>query len=365
MRRCNPPERRAEPFWGHALRRLVSLLLLTPLAGCNAVLLDPAGDVAVQQRNLLLISTGLMLLIIVPVIAIALLFAWRYRASNDNATYQPDWDHSTQLELLIWSAPLVIIVCLGALTWVGTHVLDPYRPIARIRSGELVRPGTKPLRVQVVALDWKWLFIYPDLGIATVNELAAPANTPIDFQITASNVMNAFFVPALAGQIYAMPGMETQLHAVLNRPGEYQGMSSNYSGAGFSGMHFPFHGLAPADFAKWVASVKAGGGALDRGTYLRLARPSEDVAPMRFAGIDPTLYDAALNFCVAPGKTCLADMMMRDARGGGGKAGLRTDPRAFEHDGEGPRGAFFQRSPDSPRTPDSNPKPVPVGEART
>jgi cytochrome o ubiquinol oxidase subunit 2 len=331
-------------------------LLLAPLSGCDLVLMHPAGDVAMQQRNLLLISTGLMLLIIVPVIAITLLFAWRYRASNESATYQPDWDHSTQLELLIWTAPLVIIVCLGALTWVGTHVLDPYRPIARIDPSHAVQPGTKPLRVEVVALDWKWLFIYPDLGIATVNELAAPANTPIDFHITASSVMNSFFVPALAGQIYAMPAMETQLHAVLNRPGEYLGMSANYSGAGFSGMHFPFHGLAPADFAKWVASVKAGGGSLDRAGYMKLALPSENVAPMRFATVTPMLYDQALNFCVAPGKACLADTMMQDAKGGGGRAGLHIDPRTFQHDGEGPRGALFRRTPESPRQPDAAPK---------
>ena len=338
-------------------------LFLLPLAGCNAVLLDPAGDVAVQQRDLLLVSTGLMLLIIVPVIAITILFAWRYRASNEHATYQPDWDHSTQLELLIWSAPLVIVVCLGALTWLGTHVLDPYRPIGRIGRGQPVAADVKPLRVEVVALDWKWLFIYPDLGIATVNELAAPAGTPIDFRITSSAIMNSFFVPALAGQIYAMPGMETQLHAVLNRPGEYRGMSANYSGAGFSGMHFPFHGLPPADFARWVAKVKASGAMLDRPAYLRLATPSEDVAPIRFAKVDPTLYDAALNLCVAPGKACLSDMMMRDAKGGGGRAGLRIDPRTFQHDGEGPRGPFFQRAPVSPRLPNTAPAAAPAARS--
>jgi cytochrome o ubiquinol oxidase subunit 2 len=340
-------------------------LLLAPLAGCSAVLFDPAGDVALQQRDLLLISTGLMLLIIVPVIAITILFAWRYRASNESATYEPDWDHSTQLELLIWSAPLVIIVCLGALTWLGTHVLDPYRPIARITRGQPVAANAKPLRVEVVALDWKWLFVYPDLGIATVNELAAPAGVPIDFSITASSVMNAFFVPALAGQIYAMPGMETQLHAVLNRPGEYRGFSSNYSGAGFSGMNFAFHGLAPDDFQRWVKTVKGSGGMLDRAFYLKLAQPSENTPPMRFARIDPGLYDAALNFCAAPGKACLADIMARDAKGGIGKAGLRVDPSTLQHDGSGPRGAFFQRPEPTPHIPDSGPKPAPVGKART
>ncbi|HEY0315364.1 MAG TPA: ubiquinol oxidase subunit II [Sphingomonas sp.] len=327
--------------------------MFAPLSGCNLVLIDPAGDVAMQQRNLLLISTGLMLLIIVPVIAMTLIFAWRYRASNRDAIYEPDWDHSTKIELMIWSAPLVIIICLGALTWVGTHVLDPYRPIARIDATHPVPAGTKPLRVEVVALDWKWLFIYPDLGIATVNELAAPAGTPIDFRLTSSSVMNSFFVPALAGQIYAMPAMETQLHAVLNRPGEYTGISANYSGAGFSGMHFPFHGLAPADFTKWVANVKAGGGSLDRAGYTKLAVPSENVAPIRFATVDPTLYEAVLNFCVEPGKACIADTMMRDAKGGSGRAGLSIDPKTLQHDGDGPRGAFFQHATETPSLPDA------------
>jgi cytochrome o ubiquinol oxidase subunit 2 len=183
------------------LRKLLLLSLAALLAGCEAVVLNPSGDVAVQQRNLVIASTVLMLLIIVPVIALTLLFAWRYRASNKDAVYDPEWHHSTQLELVIWSAPLLIIIALGALTWIGTHTLDPYRPLDRLDAARTVPQGTRPLKVQVVALDWKWLFVYPDYGIATVNELAAPVDVPIDFQITASSVMNSFFIPALAGQI--------------------------------------------------------------------------------------------------------------------------------------------------------------------
>ncbi|MEP6720373.1 MAG: ubiquinol oxidase subunit II, partial [Variovorax sp.] len=209
------------------LRGLLLLPAVTLLAGCNMVLMNPSGDVAAQQRDLIIQSTVLMLLIVVPVIALTLLFAWRYRKSNTEAVYKPDWDHSTQLELVIWAAPLLIVIALGALTWISTHTLDPYRPLQRINAERDVIPGTRPLVVEVVALDWKWLFIYPEQGIALVNEMAAPVDRPIMFKITASSVMNSFFIPALAGQIYAMPGMETKLHAVINKPGEFEGFSAN------------------------------------------------------------------------------------------------------------------------------------------
>jgi cytochrome o ubiquinol oxidase subunit 2 len=216
------------------------------------VVLHPAGAVAAQQGHLIVVSTVLMLLVIVPVIALTLLFAWRYRRSNTRATYAPDWDHSTQLELVIWAVPLLIIIALGAVTWISTHTLDPYRPLQRLDAARPVAAGTEPLSVEVVALDWKWLFIYPQLGIAVVNDLAAPVDVPITFKITAASVMNSFFIPALAGQIYAMPGMQTELHAVINRPGDYDGFSANYSGAGFSDMRFKFHGMSSGDFERWV-----------------------------------------------------------------------------------------------------------------
>src|SRR3984893_134077 len=229
------------------------------LAGCNTVLLHPSGVVAAQQGHLIVASTVLMLLVVVPVIALTVIFAWRYRQSNSAATYTPDWDHSTQLELVIWAAPLLIIIALGALTWISSHTLDPYRPLRRLDASRTAPSTLKPLTIEVVALDWKWLFIYPEQGIAVVNEVAAPGDVPINFRITASSVMNSFYVPALAGQIYAMPGMQTQLNAVMNRPGEYDGFSANYSGAGFSGMHFEFRGVTADEFRKWVQSAKAGG----------------------------------------------------------------------------------------------------------
>jgi cytochrome o ubiquinol oxidase subunit II len=296
------------------------------LAGCgDLIVLNPSGDVAEQQGRLVVISTLLMLLIIVPVIILTLVFAWHYRASNKAATYKPDWDHSLQLELVIWAAPLLIIIALGAITWISTHTLDPYRALKRIDPERTVPAGTPPLTIEVVALDWKWLFVYPEQGIAVVNELAAPVDVPIRFKITSTSVMNAFYVPALAGMIYAMPGMETRLHAVINRAGEYEGFSANYSGAGFSDMRFRFHGLARADFDRWVQDAKAsGGGELSRAGYVELEKPSVREPVRRYTGVAKGLYDAIVNRCVEPGKMCMRQMMAIDERGGGGLDGERV-----------------------------------------
>jgi cytochrome o ubiquinol oxidase subunit II len=289
----------------------LSLPCTSMLAGCDMVLLRPSGYVAAQQGQLVVISTLLMLLIIVPVIALTLLFAWRYRESNTTAPYTPEWDHSIQLELLIWTAPLLIIIALGALTWIGTHTLDPYRALSRIDAERPLPPGVEPLNIEVVALDWKWLFIYPDQNIAVVNELAAPVDTPIHFKITASSVMNSFFIPALAGQIYAMPSMATSLHAVINRPGEYAGFSANYSGAGFSDMRFKFLGMSAADFDRWTQKAKAGS-ELSRGIYMQLEQPSEREPVRRYSAVAPDLFDAIVNRCVDQSRMCLREMMAMD-----------------------------------------------------
>jgi cytochrome o ubiquinol oxidase subunit 2 len=283
-------------------RLIKGLCVLTAfaLAGCNTVLLHPSGAVAAQQGHLIAQSTVLMLIIVIPVIALTVIFAWRYRQSNSQATYMPDWDHSTQLELVIWAAPLLIIIALGALTWISSHTLDPYRPLKRLDAARALETGAKPLTIEVVALDWKWLFIYPQQGIAVVNEVAAPVDVPINFKITASSVMNSFFVPALAGQIYAMPGMQTQLNAVINQPGEYDGFSANYSGAGFSGMHFKFRGVSPAEFEQWVQSARAGRQTLSPEGYVQLAKPSERDPVRRYASVDPGLYGSILNQCLTP-----------------------------------------------------------------
>ncbi|MEP9359679.1 ubiquinol oxidase subunit II [Sphingomonas sp. KR3-1] len=309
-------------FLSARLRALLTLPALAALCGCNMIVLNPAGDVARQQGDLVIASTLLMLLIILPVMALTILFAWRYRASNKEATYEPDWDHSTSLELVIWSAPLLIIICLGAITWVSTHLLDPYRPLARTGPGQPVAANVKPLEVQVVALDWKWLFIYPEQGIATVNEMAAPIGRPIRFRISASSVMNSFYIPALAGQIYAMPGMETPLNAAFDKPGVFQGFSANYSGHGFSKMRFKAHSLDQAGFDAWVAEVKKAGGTLDRAGYLKLAVPSEGEPVRHYAGVETGLFDRVTNLCVESGKMCMHQMTAIDAQGGMGKAGL-------------------------------------------
>ena len=327
------------------LARAALLPLLLCVAACGDVL-DHAGDIALQQRNLIYASVGLMLLIIVPVMILIVVFAWRYRAGNKDATYDPHFDHSTSLELVIWSAPLLIIIALGALTWSSTHLLDPFRPLNRISA---VKPKTnaKPLIVQVVSLDWKWLFIYPELGIATVNELALPVDREVRFDMTSSNMMNTFYAPTLAGMVYTMPGMRSTLHAVLNKAGDYEGMSANYSGAGFSYMRFKLRGLDDAAFARWVGAVKGRGMPLTTANYLKLEKPSEKVPAMHFASVQPALFQRVYERCVIPNTPCMSEIMARDAAAGGGgpkadeagegmPAGRSSIPR------DKPEGALFK-----------------------
>ena len=340
---------------GRGLRVLAALAPAVVLGGCDMVLLNPAGDVALRERDTMLASTALMLLIIVPVLAFTLIFAWRYRASNTTAVYDPDWHHSTQLEVLIWTAPLLIIIALGALTWMGTHILDPFRPLSRLDSNRTIAAGVKPITIEAVALDWKWLFFYPDQGVAAVNELVIPVDVPVNFKITSATVMNAFFVPALAGQIYAMGGMETKLSVVANRTGEFSGQSSHYSGAGFSHMNFGVQSLTQQGFDQWVMKAKASASKLDQATYMQLEKPSEEVPATLYAGYKPGLYDAILNMCTTPGKMCQSDMMHIDSMGGGGKdseanrARLLDDSSGSKEGSEAP-GATF---PASGRPPNS------------
>jgi cytochrome o ubiquinol oxidase subunit 2 len=318
----SPPARAL--YSGRTLRIASILAVSLLLSGCNWVVLNPAGDVARQQAELVEIATVLMLLIVVPVMLLICWFAWHYRdrAENHTARHEPNWNHSTQLELVIWSAPLLIIIALGAVTWVGTHLLDPYRTIGRISPTQAVAADARPLEVEVVALDWKWLFIYPEQKIATVNELVLPTNRPLRFRITSSSVMNSFYVPTMAGQIYAMPGMETKLHAVLNQVGNSTGFSANFSGAGFSQMRFAMRGVSPTDFDHWVASMHGAGTAtLDHAAYLQLEKPSEKEPARHFAAVSPDLFDAVVNLCVRPGKMCMSQMMALDAKGGTGDAG--------------------------------------------
>lgn len=316
--------------------RLLAPAFLLALGGCSGPVVDPAGDIARQQFDIILFSTALMLVIIVPVLVLIVLFAWRYRKGG-GGTYDPTFDHSTGLELAIWSAPLLIIIALGALTWSSTHLLDPFRPLpADSRSMDKTaanagKPAPDPLVIQVVSLDWKWLFIYPQEGVATVNELVLPVDRPVRFDITSSNMMNTFYAPTLAGMIYAMPGMQSRLHAILRRPGDYEGYSANYSGAGFSDMRFKLKGVDDADYAKWLAAVRAKNQALTQSTYQDLVKPSEKVPVIRYAGVAPDLYRRILERCVEPGKVCISEMMKQDGMHGHAAAQKPEDAQKHRH----------------------------------
>lgn len=261
----------------------VTLLTTTLLSGCNAVLMDPKGAIGLEQRTLILTALGLMLIVVIPVIFMAFRFSWKYRASNKNAPYKPDSADSKKIEIIIWGIPIIIILILATITWKTTHELDPYKPIVN---------GTPPITIEVVSLDWKWLFIYPEQGIASVNELAFPANVPIEFKISSNSVMNSFFIPQLGGQIYAMAGMQTKLHLIANEAGTYGGISSNYSGRGFSGMKFT--AIATPDeeiFNQWVAKVKQSSNTLNTiDDFNQLAKPSENNPVTYYSMVKPNLF---------------------------------------------------------------------------
>ena len=278
-----PPAAGPDPSRRRVVGRAAAVAAAALLAGCHdMVLFDPQGDIGVQEKHLILAALGLMLLVVIPVIALTLLFAWRYRESNTRATYAPKWAHSSAIEVVVWSIPCVIVVTLAVLIWRTTHSLDPYRPIAS---------QTKPVRVDVVALNWKWLFIYPDYGVASVNQLAIPVDTPVDFRITAESLMNSFFVPQLGSQVYAMAGMQTQLHLIANQPGTYAGRSAAFSGPGFSDMHFDTVATSRAEFDAWIARAKASPLALDKATYGALSQPAAKVPVTLYRTVEPGLFD--------------------------------------------------------------------------
>lgn len=244
--------------------------------------LEPVGLIALQERGLLIHATLLMLIVIIPVFLLTFLIAWRYRAGNKKATYTPDWEHSKLEELIWWAIPLEIILVLGALTWGSTHELDPYKSISKA-SGET-------LQVQVVALDWKWLFMYPELGIASVNELVIPTGREVKFSVTADAPMNSFWIPKLGGQIYAMTGMATTLHLLATETGEFEGRSANYSGEGFTKMKFTTRAITPEEFANWVTDTKSSGGVLHTEAYRALAKPSL-ASTTTYAFVDAGLFE--------------------------------------------------------------------------
>lgn len=268
------------------VRRSLLLFLLPVLSGCTLDVLDPRGPVGRLSRNIIVIELGIMLCIVIPVIVMTLWFAYKYRETNPNAAYLPDWNHSLKIEVAVWGIPAVAVAILGALAIWSSYVLDPYRPLSPSEGS-----GRQPLNVEVVALNWKWLFIYPDQGIATINQLAVPVNTPINFRITSDTVMTSFFIPRLGSQIYAMAGMQTQLHLLASTPGDYRGEAAHYSGKGFSDMKFRTLVMKADDFNDWVAKVKSGSATLDAGDYQQVAA-YEEAAPVRyFAHVQPNLFD--------------------------------------------------------------------------
>src|SRR6266403_4448931 len=254
--------------------RLVVVSAALFVASCRpAGVLDPQGPIASAERLLLINSTAIMLVVVVPVIVATLAFAWWYRASNPRAARSFDLAYEGRIEFVTWSIPALIVILLGGVSWIGSHQLDPRAPIPA---------DAKPLQVDVVALDWKWLFIYPDEGIAAVNQLVVPAGTPVRFRLTSATVMNSFFVPQLGSQIYTMAGMTTHLNLLADKPGEYPGLSANFSGDGFSWMRFVVRSMPTGDFNAWLEQARGTGSALDEAGYAALAQPSKAVPPTTY-----------------------------------------------------------------------------------
>jgi cytochrome o ubiquinol oxidase subunit 2 len=265
-------------------------------AGCSGGVLDPVGPVGANDAEILINATLIMLGIIIPTILLAFWMAWRYRASNTKAQYLPNWSYSGRIEAVVWSIPILTIMFIGGVIWIGSYKLDPFKPLPS---------NVPPLEVQVVSLDWKWLFIYPQQGVATVNQLVVPAGTPVHFSITSGSVFNVFFVPRLGSMIYAMPGMVSQLSLQADRPVVLFGESAHFSGDGFSDMQFQVHSVPTAQFAAWVQSAKGSGAVLDRAAYTQLARQSQNVKPFAYGAIDPQIFHAVATQEIppAPGPT--------------------------------------------------------------
>jgi cytochrome o ubiquinol oxidase subunit 2 len=262
------------------------------LTACQPAVLDPQGIIGIAEKTILVDSLAIMLAIVVPTIAATFGFAWWFRASNARAIYLPDWAYSGRIELIVWSIPLLTVILLGGVAWIGSHDLDPAKPLAS---------DTPPLEIQGVSLDWKWLFIYPGQRVASVNQLVVPAGVPLHFSLTSASVMNAFFVPQLGSMIYTMNGMRTQLNLRADAPGTFHGLSSHYSGDGFSDMHFNVHAVPPEQFAAWVEATRNTGPTLDAVSYAALARQSVNPRPFTFRAADPELFQEIVTQKLPPG----------------------------------------------------------------
>jgi len=265
-------------------RRILPIVGFGFLASsCHRGILDPVGPVASAEKQILINSTAIMLAIIIPTMIATIAFAWWFRRGNKKAVYRPDWEYSGAIEMVVWAIPALTIMLLGGITWIGSHDLEPSKPL---------QSKVPPIRVEVVSLDWKWLFIYPDQGIATVNQLVVPAGTPISFRLTSATVWNSFFVPQMGTMIYTMPRMTTRLNLQADRQGSFEGLSSHFSGDGFPGMQFTVQSLPSDQFAMWAQASRGTGAVLDARGYAELSKPSSYVKPITYGTVSPGLFDS-------------------------------------------------------------------------
>lgn len=287
------------------------------LSGCEWDVLKPAGYVAHQERTLIFICVAVMLCVVIPVMIAIVVFAIKFRSTNTQAQYLPDWGTSHRVEMCMWGIPIVIIIVLACLTGYYTFRLEPSRLLSAEVAGD-----EQPIQIDAVALDWKWLFIYPQYGVASINEIYAPANRQVFLQLSSENSINAFWVPKLGTVLYAMPQMNSKLHLVASEQGQFNGVSANYSGDGFADMRFKWHSVTQQGFDNWIAQLKQSNKTLDRAGYLTLSQAPQmgDVAGKEkdaqvryFSSVDKDLYYRIVNRCVADGKECNERLMARDA----------------------------------------------------
>jgi cytochrome o ubiquinol oxidase subunit II len=286
------PSQRLRVTRAQAARCAVVMAPPTVLTACQPAVLDPQGFIGLSEKTILIDSLAIMLAIVLPTIAATLAFAWWFRASHTSAAHLPDFRYSGRIELITWSIPLLTIMLLGGVAWIGSHDLDPAKPLAS---------DTPPLEVQGVSLDWKWLFIYPNERVASVNKLVVPTGQPIHFSLTSASVMNAFFIPQLGSMIYTMNGMTSQLNLRADAPGTFRGLSSHYSGDGFSDMHFDVQAVPAERFAAWIEATRNTGPTLDAGSYAALAKQSMNISPFTFGAADPGLFQQIVTQKLPPG----------------------------------------------------------------
>jgi cytochrome o ubiquinol oxidase subunit II len=281
--RMSPKDTRtpsASAMWLRAIAMTSAAMLL---ASCDEGVLDPHGPVGKAERVILYDSTAIMLAVVIPVIVLTLVFAWWFRARNKRAHYRPDWEYSGRIEMIIWSIPTLVVLFLGGIAWTGSHDLDPAVPLEE---------SSAPLDIEVISVDWRWLFIYPHQGIASLNRLVVPARVPLRFRLTSTTVMNSFFVPQLGTQIYTMPNMVTRLNLEADQPGIFEGLSAQFSGDGFSDMRFDLVSTDTDAFKDWVNTTKTQGGVLDARTFEELARPAKADGVQTYAQVSPGLFDS-------------------------------------------------------------------------